>query len=45
MTYTITKEQINAIVSQLAEAPAKFVFNSIITLQGLPEVDTKETTK
>jgi len=34
---TITQEQINTLINQLAEAPAKFVFDAIITLQNLPE--------
>ncbi len=34
---TITEEQIQTIINQLAEAPAKYVYNSISLLQSLPK--------
>jgi hypothetical protein len=39
MTYTITQEQLQIVINKIAEAPAKFVFDSIVILQNLPKVD------
>ena len=42
---TITDEEIKQIISELAEAPAKYVFNTIMRLQQLKEVEKKEVFK
>ena len=36
--YEISKEQIETAINQLAEAPAKYTFNTIAMLQTLKEV-------
>lgn len=41
----ITEKQINEIIQQLQEVPAKFVFNAIKTLITLPEVPMAEKEK
>ena len=41
---TITDEEIKQIISELAEAPAKYVFNTIMRLQQLKEVEEVNTT-
>jgi len=39
---TITEEQIKQIINELAEAPAKFVYNTISILQTLPKQKEEE---
>jgi len=35
----ITPEQIQTIINRLAEAPAKYVFDVIVELQNLPDIE------
>lgn len=37
--YEITEDQINLVISQMAKAPAEFVFNAILVLRSLPRVE------
>lgn len=41
----ITKEQIDFAINRLAEAPAKYVFDVIVMLQNLSDVEQKEDDK
>lgn len=41
----ISQQEIQQIINELAEAPAKYVFNTIYRLQNLPEVKEPEEKK
>ena len=40
--YQISKEQKEKAILELAEAPAKYSFNTIAILQNLPEIEEKK---
>lgn len=37
--YEITEDQINLLISQIAKAPAEFVFNAILSLRSLKKIE------
>jgi|TARA_R100000093_G_C1945501_1_gene74277 hypothetical protein len=43
--FEITLKQLNSILLDIQEAPARYVFQAIVTLKSLPEVNVEDKKK